>query len=189
MLKAVKNPEYRHYLDEAVAMEKSLNLPTIDPSRSPRPACACTRQALHHRSRAGQPVGYMCCPLLKQRKEACRRAEGWPLRRPYSNVADTLAVNIGALMLDVVPGRVHAGPLLLGLLTCAALTRCLHAVGALSAEPARCTAGGAGNPAPCGAAQVSTECDAHLSLDTQATIDKARAQPALGCPPAAPCPA
>jgi len=45
VLKAVKNPEYRHYLDEAVAMEKSLNLPTIDPSRSPASACACARQA------------------------------------------------------------------------------------------------------------------------------------------------
>lgn len=33
VLKAVKNEEYRHYLDEAVAMEKSLNLPTVDPSR------------------------------------------------------------------------------------------------------------------------------------------------------------
>ncbi|KAK9827641.1 hypothetical protein WJX81_002241 [Elliptochloris bilobata] len=76
VLKAVKNEEYKHYIDEAVAMERSLNLPTMDPSR------------------------------------------------PYANIADILAVNIGALMLDVVPGR------------------------------------------------VSTECDAHLSLDTQATIDK-----------------
>jgi hypothetical protein len=58
-----------------------------------------------------------------------RRAEGWPLRRPYSNVADILAVNIGALMLDVVPGRVRAGPLLQEPLTCAAPTRCLRAVG------------------------------------------------------------
>lgn len=33
VLKAVKNESYRHYLDEAVAMEKSLNLPTVDPSR------------------------------------------------------------------------------------------------------------------------------------------------------------
>ena len=32
---------------------------------------------------------------------ACRR-------RPYANIADILAVNIGRLMLDVVPGRVRA---------------------------------------------------------------------------------
>lgn len=66
MLKAVKNPEYRHYLDEAVAMEKSLNLPTIDPSRSPAPARACARQAPQQRSLVGQPVGRVPCLYLRQ---------------------------------------------------------------------------------------------------------------------------
>ncbi|KAK9909136.1 hypothetical protein WJX75_007727 [Coccomyxa subellipsoidea] len=48
----------------------------------------------------------------------------YPAARPQSNVADILAVNIGAELLKIVPGK------------------------------------------------VSTECDAHLSYDTQATIDK-----------------
>lgn len=83
VLKAVKNPEYRHYLDEAVAMEKSLNLPTIDPSRSPAPARACARQAQQQGSLVGQPVGRVPCLYLRQvgglRAARCAgRIPTWP---------------------------------------------------------------------------------------------------------------
>jgi transaldolase len=74
VLKAVQNPQYEHFLAEAISQQTG---PVTDASR------------------------------------------------PYANIADALAVNIGAELLKIVPGR------------------------------------------------VSTEVDAHLSFDTQATVDKA----------------
>ncbi len=79
---------------------------------------------------AGRPA---CWPSALPLSATSRRAEGCALRRPYSNVADILAVNIGALMLDVVPGRVLK--LLRRPLTCVPSKCCLLAVGAVSAGP------------------------------------------------------
>lgn len=72
--------------------------------------------------------------------------------RPQSNVTDILAVNIGSELLKIVPGRVSHVHLSVPM-----------TMDDLSVDLAYERALGV---------QVSTECDAHLSYDTQATIDK-----------------
>lgn len=67
VLKAVKNESYRHYLDEAVAMEKLLNLPTVDPSRCAASTPESVLALAEHYSKCSccfAPDAELSCALL-----------------------------------------------------------------------------------------------------------------------------
>lgn len=119
VLKAVQNPQYEHLLGEALAMDDhsypaARCVSACDFSwlggvvfwtakgfcRAEESEDSIARRNIRSKVPAGSVLG-----LTTQIAS---------VSRPQSNVADILAVNIGADLLKIVPGRVrslHAGPL------------------------------------------------------------------------------
>ena len=149
----MQNPEYAHLLAEALAQSRKGVLSASDPTRPHSRKYSVETYLVilpgyqHRAFIPGMQSLYMV--RVYSRIPNCRPPDLDPVHLSFADVADILAVNIGAEMLKVVPGRIstevrgkhQCGTLLLSLEGCRTAPICTPLVPILRAGfhmPSRC---------------------------------------------------